>query len=551
MKEHWDKSRILGNLPDAAARRWGQRPALTFKGRRWTFSAQAAEIDRIARGLVALGIQPGEHVLLWLNNCPEWVFLMFALAKIGAVQIPVNTRFRTADLAYVLKQSNSSTLITHDVSGPIGYLDMVRELVSLDAAADPQALSSAEYPHLRRVLIKSEVRRTGTVAWPDLLAAGERVPQAEVDARARAVTADDTVFMMYTSGTTGFPKGVLRNHSFIQNQVDRIGRIGTTEADVFINYLPLFHIFGYVDGPLMSVLTGNHQVLMESFNPDEALDLVQAERGTQVHGFETHLKDLSDAQLRRPRDLSSLRAGIFAVGMQSGVPVTRRAGTVLAPLKTVTAYGMTEVGQNALLGDLNSTEEQRCETSGYPSEGYQVRVVDPQTGADQPHGVQGEFVIKTYAMMQGYYNQPEETAKAFDADGWFHSGDAGYTRADGYVRLLGRYKDMLKVGGENVDPMEVEGHLLTHPGVAKVAVVGFPDERLSEVPVAFVQPVPGAGLTPQAVIDHCKGKIASFKVPRRAVLVEDLPMTATGKIQKARLREEALVVFGRQPPSRG
>ena len=550
MTEHWDKSRILGNLPGEAARHWGQRPALTFQGRRWTFSEQAAEIDRVARGLVALGIQPGEHVCIWLNNCPQWVFLMFALAKIGAVQIPVNTRFRTADLAYVLKQSNSTTLITHDVSGPIAYLDMVRELVPLETAQGTQGISSAEYPHLRRVIVNAETPQAGTVSWADLLAGAAVVPQTQVDARAQAVTADDTVFMMYTSGTTGFPKGVLRNHSFIQNQVDRIGRIGTTKHDVFINYLPLFHIFGYVDGPLMSVLVGNHQVLMETFDADAALDLVQSERGTQVHGFETHLKDLSDAQLRRPRDLSSLRAGIFAVGMQSAVPVARRAGTVLAPLQTVTAYGMTEVGQNSLLGDLNSTEEQRCETSGYPSPGYQVRVVDPQTGADQPHGVQGEIVMKTYAMMQGYYNQPEATAKAFDAEGWFHSGDAGYTRPDGYVRLLGRYKDMLKVGGENVDPMEVEGHLLSHPGVAKVAVVGFPDERLNEVPVAFVQPVPGAGLTPEAVIEHCKGKIASFKVPRRVVLVEDLPMTATGKIQKAKLREEALVVFRGPPPAR-
>ena len=259
-----------------------------------------------------------------------------------------------------------------------------------------------------------------------------------------------------------------------------------------------------------------------------------------MHGFETHLKSLLDAQERKPRDLSSLRAGIFAVGMNSAVQTARRAATVLAPMKTLTAYGMTEIGANACLSLLDSTEEQRCETSGLPCPGYEFRVIDPGTGRDQPTGTPGELIVRTYNMMQGYYKKPEETAKAFDEEGYFHTGDMAVLRPDGYVRFLGRYKDMLKIGGENVDPMEVEGYLLGHPGVHNVAVVGYPDARLTEVPVAFVQPAPGAAVTEEDVIAHCKGKIASFKIPRHVLFVEALPMTSTGKVQKARLREQAL-----------
>ena len=539
MSQYWDKTRTLGRLPDEAAARWGDREALTFHDRRWTFSEVNAEINRVARGLMALGIQPKEHVCIWLNNCPEWVFTMFAIARIGAVHIPVNTRFRTADLKYILQQSDCTTLITHDTSGPIDYLGMTRELIPHEGQSG-DAIAQPDYPHLKRLVIKSEQEHAGTVPWARLLADGEAVSQAEVDARSAAVTAEDILYIMYTSGTTGFPKGVLRNHSLIQNQIDRCRNTGTTDRDVFLNYLPLFHLFGYVDGPMMSMLFGTRQIITETFDPAQAMDLVESEGVTQVHGFETHLKDLMDEQERRPRDISTLRAGIFAVGMQSAVPVAHKAGRVLAPMKTITAYGMTEIGQNATLSDLESTEEQRCETSGYPSPGYEVRVIDPETGQDQPPGIPGEIIVRTYNIMQGYYKKPEETAKVLDAEGWFHTGDTGYLREDGYLRFIGRYKDMLKIGGENVDPMEVEGHLLGHEGVYKVSVVGLPDERLTEVPVAFVQPRPGTGLRPQDVIDFCRGKIASFKIPRHVVFVEDFPMTASGKVQKVKLREQAM-----------
>jgi fatty-acyl-CoA synthase len=308
---------------------------------------------------------------------------------------------------------------------------------------------------------------------------------------------------------------------------------------VFLNYLPLFHIFGYVDGPLGSLLIGYRQVLTETFDPDEALDLVERHGVTHLDGFDTHLKLLLDAQEARPRNLSTLRTGIIAAGAASATPLVYRARKVLAPLRHLTAYGMTEVGATISMSLLDSTDEQACEASGLPCEGFEVRVIDPDTGRDQPPGTPGEIVVRTRYLMQGYYRDPETTARAVDAGGWFHTGDAGTLRADGHLRFVGRYKDMIKVGGENVDPTEVESYLGACPGVRQSAVVGYPDARLGEVAVVFVLPAPGAAVAPDELIAFCRGRIASFKIPRHVFVVDELPMTSSGKVQKARLREMA------------
>ena len=490
----WFEKRTLGSLPEDMARRFGEREAICFEGQRFTFAAVSAHADRVAKGLMASGIQPGDMVSLWLTNCPEWIFAMYALAKIGAIQVPINTRFRTDDLQYVMGQSDSTTLITHDVSGQVNYLDIVKKVLPL-AEGDGGEISSEQFPKMKRVIIKSEREYPGTDSWGALLSAGDAVSDSALRERADAVDPDGTVFIMYTSGTTGFPKGVMHSHKIIRNVEDRANRMAITRNDVILNYLPLFHLFGYSEGAMMSMVTGARQVITATFDPDECVELIEKERVTIMNGFETHLKDLIDAQERSPHDMSSLRTGLFAAGMHSATDINRKAGTVLAPIKTFTGYGMSEMGVGPMLSSLDSSEEQRCETSGYPIQGYECRVIDPETGQEQPHDVPGELVIKGYSMMQGYYGKPKETADCYDAEGWFHTGDMAQTREDGYIRFLGRYKDMLKIGGENVDPMEVEGRLLEHPGVHQVAVVGFPDARLTEVAVAFVQPVPEAGNT--------------------------------------------------------
>jgi fatty-acyl-CoA synthase len=288
----------------------------------------------------------------------------------------------------------------------------------------------------------------------------------------------------------------------------------------------------------MSMVTGARQVLTETFDPAESLALVAQERATILHGFDLHFKELMEAHERSPRNVSSVRTGILATGMSSSVPIAKMARRVLG--RFLSGYGMSEFGVGAALSALDSTEEQCTEASGYPAPGYEIRVVDPQTGGDEPPDVPGEILVKSYMTMRGYYGKPAETAQALDRDGWVHTGDMGVIRADGHLRFMGRYKDMLKIGGENVDPMEVEAFLMSHAAINLAAVVSFPDPRLSEVGVAFVKCEPGSTVTDADVLAHCKGRIASFKIPRHVIFVDDFPMTSSGKIQKVKLREEAL-----------
>lgn len=534
----WYQKKTFGSLAQTMADRFGDREALVFRDERYTFAEVLARIDEVAKGLMALGVQPGDHVALWMMNRAEWIFAMFALAKIGAVQVPVNTRFRTHDLAYLLQQSDTHYLIAHDTSGPINYLEMITEVVRLpDTGCE---INDPDYPELKQVIIFGEPGHPGCVGWDNMLSTAGSIDDDALATRAAAVDPDDPVFIMYTSGTTGFPKGVMHNHIMLRLIEERGFRLSITQNDTILNYLPLFHLFSYSEGALMSMLTGARQILTETFDPDECMALIESERATVLHGFETHLKDLMEAHERRQGDISTLRTGLFACGMKSSAPICRRAAEVLAPLVTITGYGMSEMGAGTMIGSLADSVEQRAETSGYIAPGYECKIIDVDTGAEQPVGIPGEIVFRGYGMMLCYYKKPQETAACYDADGWFHTGDTGVYRADGYMRFLGRYKDMLKVGGENVDPMEVEGLLLQFNGVQQVAVVSFPDPRLTEVPVAFVQRTPDTDIDENDVIEYCRGKVATFKIPRHVIFIDEFPMTASGKIRKVELREIAL-----------
>jgi fatty-acyl-CoA synthase len=537
-----NRQRRFGDLADDVAARLPDREALVFGASRYTFREVAACIDEAAHRLIAAGVGHGEHVALWLNNSDDWIFIAFAVQKIGAVLVPINTRFRSRDLSYVLAQSDSCFLITHDRSGPVDYAAMVREAVALPDSSD--TVRDPRFPLLRRVILLGQSPQPGTLDWASLAGPAAHVSAGHLAARARGVDPAATAFIMYTSGTTGFPKGVVRTHELIRNVEERAALMAITADDTILNYLPLFHAFGLSEGAWMSLVTGARQIVTRGFDPEESLDLIEKERATIVHGFEAHMKGLAEAQEAKPRDVSSLRTGIFAAGMLSATPVVRHGMRALAPLKNLSGFGMTETWIGVGLSSLDDDETHRSEASGWPGRSYELRILDDGSGEVLGPGVAGELQVRGWAVMTEYYNKPAETAATFTADGWFRTGDAAMWLPDGCLRFLGRYKDMLKVGGENVDPMETEGLLLEHPAVQQVAVVGLPDERLGEVAVAYVQCRAGATIGAADVVGHCRGKIASFKLPRHVVFVEAFPMTESGKIRKADLRADARKRFG-------
>jgi fatty-acyl-CoA synthase len=534
----WFEKVSLGALVDRASARFGPRQALYYEGQRWSFGELKAETDRVAKGLLALGVQPGEKVSLWMPNRPEWISILFAVMKVGAILVPINTRFRTADLEYVVHQSDSTTLITVDRSGPIHYSRMVSELCPDLHQGDPNHIQAARLPALQRIVVLGEQRLAGTHAWPEVLARGDAISDAALAERQGTVEPDTTALIMYTSGTTGFPKGVMHSHNIVRTIVDQANRMGVTPRDVILMYLPLFHAFGLYEGPLMSLMTGARMVLTTLFDPAEALALIAQEQATLLHGFDTHFHDLMQHPTCATSDLRSLRTGILAAGMASSELVARQAQERLCP--TLTGWGMTEVGVGALLSFLDSSTDDRCLGSGWPLPGYEFKVIDPTTGQTVSPETMGELCTRGYAVMQGYYHKLEETTQAIDPDGWLHTGDMALMRDDGMVRFLGRYKDILKVGGENVDPVEVEAFLLQHPAVNQVKLVGVPDARLSEMGVACVVLNPGVNVAAADLIAYCGGKLASFKIPRHVLFVKEFPMTSSGKVQKFVLREAAM-----------
>ena len=539
----------FGELVDTAASRFGASEALYCQGRRWSFSELRSDVDRAAKGLIHLGVAPGDKVALWMPNRPEWIHLMFAIAKIGAVIVPINTRFRTADLEYVVRQSDSTTLITVDHSGPVEYLEMVRELCPELDTSNPNDLTPEAFPQLKRVVVVGEGRYKGVTGWKDVLSHLDNLPNEDLAAdfakRQKAVDATDPVLIMYTSGTTGFPKGVIQSHVIQQNVRDQAVRMGMTQDDVILMYLPLFHAFGLYEGPLMSMISGARMVLTTLFDPAESLRLIEQEQATVLSGFDTHFHGLTTHPDCKTTDFTSLRTGVLAVGMASSEAVARQTQRLLCP--TITGWGMTEIGVCGTMSYLDSPEDDRCLGSGHPLEGYEYKVINPESGETLEPGQMGELCVRTYAMMQGYYKKPEETANAFDSQGWFRTGDVATIRTDGFVRFLGRYKELLKVGGENVDPVEVEAFLLGHPGVDSVQLVGIPDATLGEIACACVILKDDFQVSSEEIIGYCRGKLASFKLPKHVLFMTEYPMTPSGKIQKFKLKDLAEAAIKRKP----
>jgi fatty-acyl-CoA synthase len=537
----WYRKRTLGGILDEAAARWGAREALVFGSRRWTYAELNAETDRVARALMALGVKPGENVALWMTNRPEWLFVMFAVARVGACLVPLNTRYRTEDVAYTLRQSGSGTLITLDRSGPVDYQGMLMESMPRVGRRPDGSLAVDAYPDLRRVVVLGEPRLDHARDWPAFVAGGAAVDPPALAARRATADPDGRMVICYTSGTTGHPKGAVHSHRPIRNTHERTQRFGMTMHDVHMSYLPLFHIYGYSEITMAAVLVGAKQILMDVFDADRALDLAEQEEATVLHGFEAHWLDLLDAQARRPRRLA-MRLGTLPSGAESTVPIADRVQDVFGP--TVSGWGMSEAWAFVSCDTASSTREQRVHASGYPMIDCELRVIDPGTGVEPPAGVPGELLVRGYTVMDGYWEQPEATAAAIDRDGWMHTGDMAVVRRDGHLVFMGRYKDMLKVGGENVSPAEVEAYLRKMPEVRDAAVVAYPDPRLAEVPVAFVIREPDREVSAESLLERMHGRIASFKIPKHVIFVDAYPMTSSGKIRKVDLRAEARRLLG-------
>jgi fatty-acyl-CoA synthase len=524
----------VGDLLTRLAQALPSREALVYaNGPRYTFEALDREARTIARGLMALGIDAGERVVLWATNVPEWIVLQFALAKIGAILVTANTSLRSKDIDYLLRQSEAATLVTIRGFRDVDYVSALAEVGALTGAI----------PTLKRIIYIGADPPAGFIPYDALRANAAQVSDANLDARSRSVGVDDVINMQYTSGTTGFPKGVmLTSRNIVNNGQALGGMLGFTPADRLCVCVPLFHCFGCVIGVLGAYTYGSCLCVVEAFEPRRVLEMIHRERCTAVYGVPT----MFIAELECPDfasyDLTSLRTGVMA-GALCPEPLMRRVMTDMHLPEITIAYGMTESSPGITMTPRDSSIAQRSQTVGIVLPELEVKIVDPATGAGRPIGERGELCCRGYNVMKGYYNNPDATRAAIDADGWLHTGDEASMDSDGYVRITGRIKDLIIRGGENVAPKEIEDRLREHVSVADAYVYGVPDAFFGEAVAAAVRLRPdatceGEQVTCDALIAWCAETLAKFKVPKYVRFVSEFPMTASGKIQKYKLREE-------------
>jgi fatty-acyl-CoA synthase len=514
--------RTAGRLADAEAL------VCRHQSVRWSYRELNERVDALARGLVAAGLQTGDRLGIWSPNCAEWVLVQFATAKAGVILVNINPAYRAIELAYALRRSGCRMLVAARSFKTSDYAAMIEEV-------------RGELPDLERVVF------LGSPEW-ERLAAGEEATGGELRARADALQFDDPINIQYTSGTTGFPKGAtLSHHNILNNGFFVAQACGYTEADRVCIPVPFYHCFGMVMGNLACTIHGACMVIPgPSFEPRHVLEAVTAERCTSLYGVPT----MFIAELAEPDfasfDLTSLRTGIMA-GSPCPAHVMRRVITEMHMEEVTICYGMTETSPVSTQTARGDELERRVGTVGRVHPHVEIKLVDPATGRMVEHGEPGELCTRGYSVMLGYWEQPGDTAEAIDRAGWMHTGDLATMDEAGYVRIVGRSKDMIIRGGENVYPREIEEFLYTYPGVADVQVVGIPDERYGEEIVAFVRPEAGAQLDEDALREHCRARIAHYKVPRHVRFVTEFPMTVTGKVQKFKLRQQAIAELSHEP----
>jgi acyl-CoA synthetase (AMP-forming)/AMP-acid ligase II len=529
------------------ARRSGGAEAVVCGTRRVSFAALGAMVEDAARALLASGIETGDRVAVWAPNSLEWIVAALGVTTAGGVLVPVNTRFRGAEAGLVLSRSRARVLFTVrgflDTDYPALLASAGVELPALEHTvllSLPGSPSQAPAPAatVGEAVVAAGDADGASVGWDEFLGRGRAVPDADLDARLAAIGPDDRSDVVFTSGTTGTPKGVVMTHGqTLRAYLDWCDWADLREGDRYLIANPFFHIFGYKAGCLASLMRGATIVPVAVFDAGVVLELVERERISVLPGPPTIYHSLLDHPDHTSREISSLRVAVTGA---ADIPVglIRRVREELPFERILTGYGLTEAG--TVTGSRPDDDfEHIATTVGVPWPGFEVRAVT-ESGADAPPGEPGEVVVRGETVMRGYLDDPEATAAAIDTDGWLHTGDLGTFDADGYLRIVGRIKDMFIVGGFNAYPAEIENLMLRHPRIAQVAVIGIPDERLGEVPMAFVVLEPGSELEPAEIIEWARGEMANFKVPRSVEFLDELPVNATGKVVKDELRARAV-----------
>lgn len=512
---------------------------------RFTWKSFNERVDNIAKGLLSIGVTRGSNVGIWAQNVPDWLTFLYAAAKIGAVAVTVNTNYRTEELAYILSDSDMHTLcLTNGIPGS-DYIDMTYELIPELKTTQRGKLKSKRFPQLQNVVYIGQEKYRGMYNTPELLLLGLNQPDEDFSRLKALTNCHDVVNMQYTSGTTGFPKGVMLSHHNIANNGYLTGiHMKFTPEDKCCICVPLFHCFGVVLATMCCLTHGSTQVMIERFDPLLTLASIHKERCTVLHGVPT----MFIAELNHPMfslfDVTSLRTGIMA-GSLCPIELMRQVNEKMF-MDITSVYGMTETSPGMTQTRVDDPFHVRCTTVGREYEFTEVVVLDPETGEECPVGVQGEICCRGYNVMKGYYKKPEATAQVVDKNGFMHSGDLGVKDENGNYRITGRIKDMIIRGGENISPKEVEDYLYKMPGIQDVQVVAVVSPKYGEDVGAFIILKEGKEITSEDVRDFCKNNIARYKIPRYVFFIKQFPMTGSGKIQKFRLREMALEICEKQ-----
>src|SRR5690606_34971334 len=512
------------------------------RGLRLTYAELNDRVTQMAKGFMEIGVTKGSHVGIWANNVPDWLTIMFATAKIGAVLVTVNTNYKLAELEYIIKNADLHTLCIIDGYRDSDYVSMVFELVPELKNCQRGHLKSARFPELKNVVFVGPQKHRGMYNTPELMALGSQVDDKVLDDAAKTFDCHDVVNMQYTSGTTGFPKGVMLTHHNILNNGNQVGNnMHYTSKDRLLLCVPLFHCFGCVLAVCAAVTHGVSMVLVEDFDALRVLAGIQKEKCTAVYGVPT----MFIAELHHPMfemfDLSTLRTGIMA-GALCPVETMKQVMEKMHCKDIIIVYGLTETSPGMTTTRVFDPAEIRATTVGVELPGVEVKIVNPETGEECGPEEHGEICCRGYNVMKGYYKNPEATALAIDKDGWLHSGDLAMKTKDGFYKITGRIKDMIIRGGENIYPREIENFIFNMPQVELVEVVGIPDQKYGEIVGAFVKVKKGQQLCEAEVQEFCRGKIARYKIPKHVFFVDDFPKTASGKVMKYKLREMAVAL---------